>query len=101
MFRIRIRIGSGFNWDSGSGSKQAKIVPQKRKKGRNLIHEEHESFEFCRGLRTYVRWLLIYKKNFPIVQFYKFVITNLGLDPDSDWTWIQQQRGSRSISGFS
>ncbi len=30
--RIRIGIGSGFNWVSGSGSRQAKIVPQKRKK---------------------------------------------------------------------
>ncbi len=32
VFRIWILIGSGFKWISGSGSKQAKIVPPKRKK---------------------------------------------------------------------
>ncbi len=39
------------------------------------------------------------QKNFPIVHFYNFVITNLGLDPDR--TRIQQRPGTRSVTGFS
>ncbi len=60
VFRNRIRIGSGFKWVSGSGSRQAWIVPEK------------EMRSSCMHL-TY---------NMVLAYFYQCFV--FGLDPDSN-----------------
>jgi hypothetical protein len=77
VFRIRIRIGSGFNWVSGSKSKLA------AKKGKMKKFYVKESEFLCRGLRRHilpVPGTVFDQKTFPIMIFCtNFVILQYNL----------------------
>ncbi len=58
---FRIQIGSGFNWVSGSGSRQAKLSP-KRNKLKNIINLKRAETSIVGGKKTYGTWRLFIKK---------------------------------------
>ncbi len=103
------RPGSGVKWVYGSGSRQAKIAPQRGKIWRKIMFEYRYLsvglktspgawMSLCRGLRRHI-W-----RRFSIKKFF-YILKNLGPNPDPTTAWSWSRSGfskmSRSGSKFS
>ncbi len=70
-----ICFGFGVNWVSGAGSRKVELAPKKEKIKKSHLKSLNV---LCRGLRRHTSL-------YPVINFYKFCHTNIGLDPD----WIR------------